>query len=76
MEWISVKDDLPKINGISRDVLVWVISRKACFVGNRFTNRHRSKAYHWRISDVGGSFMLDPEHVSHWAKLPEPPKET
>ncbi len=72
-EWISVKDKLPPINGVSALVLVWDSARKTYFTAHRYPDSHRSKQYHWRVYDVDGSSMVKDE-ITHWMPLPKPPK--
>ena len=70
MEWISVKDELPK-------VCQWVL---VVYTPNNVRQARTEMAYlaeffgrkFWYLTEIGiDSF----EKVTHWMPLPEPPKE-
>lgn len=63
MEWINCKNRLPEVDEFT---LIWVgikVPLIGCYKGN-------SK---WLGSDC--DFWIASEEVTHWAKLPEPPKQ-
>lgn len=67
MEWISVKDDLPKSNDIKVLVTYW-INNAAYVCEARFYKYHRTGGYGWETVD--GMRLY---YVSHWMPLPNPP---
>lgn len=72
MNWISVKDRLPKLkDGKSEQILVYgkseddeYIITKAIFYSNEFDEC-------WESGDLREGHL----DVTHWMPLPEPPKE-
>ncbi len=75
MEWISVKDRLPKEY---EPVLVTYkssssVGRKWCSDG--LATIDKCKIWHWWDSGDIGDEVDEENKITHWMPLPEPPKE-
>ena len=78
MEWISVKDRLPKKNGryLCYRPLHYMKILKMSAIGiyyyGRMENEGDRKGFYFFDSDYGD---VEISNVTHWMELPEPPKE-
>lgn len=74
MEWISVKEKLPPQG---KPVLVFNKDRGCAFIGTKWnTGAYKSKTLDsWITYDIDGTNRVDPEDITHWMPLPEPPKQ-
>ena len=74
-EWISVKDRLPKLPNAKwceRAVIVYAGDRVMPMVYERAIVRGKAlERWKW----VWGRIYDDPQSITHWMPLPEPPKE-
>ena len=73
MEWISVKERLPR-HGVEVLVL-WKThkNKKQCAVAAIW--KDKDYGWHFRYNDVDGANLLDDSQVTHWMPLPPPPKQ-
>lgn len=70
MEWISVKERLPKNTGISENVILHTRNGKVV------TGWLEIGAFKWWIlEDADYHESVEFDYVTHWMPLPEPPKE-
>lgn len=74
-EWISVVDELPKIN---ITVNIWVTSKNwfgSLLNGKAFYEYHRTELGWRKTEDLQYYNMLYKDYeVTHWMPLPTPPK--
>jgi hypothetical protein len=72
MEWISVKDRLPKENDI-------VIVRDFDHVGIGRLESIGSGYYQWAVGEMDGVIYLHGsqfDRITHWMPLPDPPDDS
>lgn len=73
MEWISVKDRLPKKNGRYLCYTEFPnISSVGVYYYGRLENEDDRKGFYFFDSEYGD---VEASNVTHWMELPEPPKE-
>lgn len=73
MNWISVKDKLPK-NG--KTVLIaWKNFRKEKFIDIGEFYKNSDNQWHFVYCDVDGTKGLNESQVTHWMLLPKLPTE-
>lgn len=68
-EWISVKDRLPEVG---QKVLVCDVGPDSDHGIRALSLECDEKGTYW---DDGDGWWFEPEDMSHWMPLPEPPKE-
>jgi hypothetical protein len=75
-EWISVKDRMPDFDV---DVLVYAIGILDSFVGTVSIDitSYTDRKYGYNITGWRSprQYYFDDYRITHWVKLPEPPKE-
>lgn len=72
MEWISVKNRLPRVG---KNVLIaWKNYSGENFIDIGECYKSSDKQWHFVYCDVDGTTGLDESQVTHWMPLPEPPK--
>jgi len=73
MEWISVKDALPKVNHWSDRINCVVVWKGHSYGGGCYQNvTGKDEDGIWSISHIHSSESLE---VTHWILIPEPPKQ-
>ncbi len=70
MKWISVKDELPKLN---KKILAW--NGQSLFVAFRWQQSNEEKTIHFDSfpQDEYGDVRFEP--ITHWMELPKAPEE-
>ena len=85
MEWISVYDRLPKVNGPA----VMGLDKFGCLLGsvrfttqcgNCYTGTDNEGEPVWLLwapyAFLETTIVLEPDAITHWMPLPEPPKDS
>jgi len=73
MEWISVKDQLPKVNHWSDMIKCIVVYEGFSYGSGTYQNvTGKDEDGLWKIGHIHSAKSLE---VTHWMLLPEPPKQ-